>query len=63
MCTYSILRDAKSPMEGGKRPVSMLDDKSLNLETKRVSERPREDERKMRLREEETYSFVSFDNC
>lgn len=47
-------------MEGGKRPVSMLDDKSLKLETKRVSERPREDKSKM---SKETYSFVSFDNC
>ena len=35
--TYSILRAAKSPMEGGKRPSSMLADKSLQLDTKCVS--------------------------
>lgn len=28
--TYSILRAAKSPMEGGKRPSSTLADKSLH---------------------------------
>lgn len=35
--TYSILRAAKSPIEGGKRPSSMLEDKSLQLDTKGVS--------------------------
>lgn len=38
--TYSILRAAKSPMEGGKRPSSTLEDKSLHQKTKPLSERP-----------------------
>lgn len=59
--TYSILRAAKSPMEGGKRPSSMLADKSLQLDTKCVSmeEPPKGKERKG----EKHYSLVSFVNC